>query len=935
MKKKICILLCDYFQKEARQIFQSDSFKNEDITLETFPAACGMPPIQKTLLTEIAKNKGPFDSVHVFGSSCLTDLTTTQTDDSNFAAEKRRENVIVHRLEQCFFLCAGKEMVERYLRDGAYLLTSGWLLHWKKRMEQMGFDAESAKEFYRESCTKLVLLDTGVAEDSFKLLQEFADFVDRPFSVAPIGLDYFRLFLENILLQEKLENINIESSSAIDSVQKEKSNFAMALDLLSKLTQTDSEHEIIVKLMELFVMLFAPRIVFYLPVTGGVPGKLRSLPQTMTPEEKETVIRELKQFHEKYAWTESGTGFLLSVSFQENRVGIIKIDSVAFPEYKNHYLNLASYISDVCGLALSNARSYQEKKQAEGRLATQVLEMFYQPDEKMDRIRNILRLIKGYSDLEVISIRLKESEGHPCFTTTDDPPGTLENNACPCEYSLAEDRNCTAADACNCMCENIISRQYDPSRPYFTERGSFWTNDLKDQLADSSSDLHHHFKHRDCDITGYQSVALIPLRTETHFIGLLQLVDSRLDMFTPALISFLEVIGASIATAFHRKKLQDQLNQAQKMDAVGQLAGGVAHDFNNLLTVIKGYCDLALLDVEPKDALYNFLKEIEQASVKAEAFTRQLLIFSRKQSVTPKLLNFNSIISGMEEMLRSLFGEAVEFIIDLTINLNYIKADPGQMEQVLMNMAVNSKDAMPKGGKMTISSHNVLLREPVFWEDLKIEPGEYVMINISDSGVGMSRELQTRIFEPFFSTKKEGRGTGLGLSTVYGIIKQCGGFLEIKSQPGKGSSFKLYFPAMTEETEITLKEKEKRLPLEGKETILVVEDDKPVREMVCKTLLKHGYSVLEAEDGQTALDFSLKHGRNIHLVLTDVVMPGMSGPQLIERLLEFLPDLKIVYMSGHSIDAKFRHGIVDGEVAFIQKPFTSMVLLNKIRRALN
>jgi two-component system cell cycle sensor histidine kinase/response regulator CckA len=384
------------------------------------------------------------------------------------------------------------------------------------------------------------------------------------------------------------------------------------------------------------------------------------------------------------------------------------------------------------------------------------------------------------------------------------------------------------------------------------------------------------------------------------------------------------------------RNLEAQFLQSQKMEAVGRLAGGIAHDFNNLLTVTLGYCDLALARIGALDPLRHDLEEIRKASDRCAALTRQILAFSRKQILVPKVINLGDVVDDMDKMLRRLIGEDIDLVSVRGKDLWNVKADPGQIEQVIVNLAVNSRDAMPQGGKLTIETVNVVLDETYARGHQYVSPGSYVMLAVSDTGRGMDEGTLARIFEPFFTTKELGKGTGLGLSTVYGIVKQSGGHINVYSEPGIGTTFKMYFP-LVEET-VTDISKAGALPseeLRGSETILVVEDEELVREMIREILVQYGYTVLEARSGGEAVDLCSRHQGTIHLMLTDVVMPGMNGVELSKRLAPIQPEMRVLFMSGYTADAIVHQGVLDSGIAFIQKPFAIASLTHKVREVLD
>jgi two-component system cell cycle sensor histidine kinase/response regulator CckA len=382
------------------------------------------------------------------------------------------------------------------------------------------------------------------------------------------------------------------------------------------------------------------------------------------------------------------------------------------------------------------------------------------------------------------------------------------------------------------------------------------------------------------------------------------------------------------------KSLQEQLRQSQKMEAIGRLAGGIAHDFNNLLTIIKGYSQLSLIELSEDNPLKRNIEHIHTATDRAADLVRQLLAFSRRQILEMKVLDLNTTLANLHNMLRRLIGEDIELTTVLAEDLGRVKTDLGWIEQAIMNLVVNARDAMPSGGKLTIETRNADLDEAYVGGHVGVKPGRYVMLSVSDTGVGMTPEVRERLFEPFFSTKEKDKGTGLGLSTVYGIVKQSGGDIWVYSEPGKGSTFKIYLPRVDEPLE---QPREKVLGYEllrGSETILLVEDEEEVRKLAVRVLERQGYKVLAARDGDEALLICERHQDPIHLMLTDVVMPGMNGHELAERLEPLHPRMKVLYMSGYTDNAIVLHGVLVEGVNYIQKPFTVDALTKKVREVL-
>jgi signal transduction histidine kinase/ActR/RegA family two-component response regulator len=384
-----------------------------------------------------------------------------------------------------------------------------------------------------------------------------------------------------------------------------------------------------------------------------------------------------------------------------------------------------------------------------------------------------------------------------------------------------------------------------------------------------------------------------------------------------------------------RKLLEEQLTQSQKMEAVGLLAGGVAHDFNNALSVITGYSGLLQMRLPADDPLVRYAEEIAKAAHRAAGLTRQLLAFSRKQVIQPVILDLNSLIVEMEKMLRRLIGENIEIFITRDVGLARVKADASQMEQILMNLAVNARDAMLQGGKVTIRTENADLDETYSLQHLHFKPGRYVILSFSDTGCGMDKETLARIFEPFFTTKEPGKGTGLGLSTVYGIVKQNGGYISAYSEPGQGTTFKIYLPQAEGTVQSTPAVRTAEiLPPRGSETILLVEDEEALRTLARNCLENQGYCVLEAADGNAAIATAEKHSGPIQLLLTDVIMPGMNGRDLADRLTELRPTIKVLYLSGYASDLIAQYGVLDPQILLLEKPFTLRALLIKVQEAL-
>jgi nitrogen-specific signal transduction histidine kinase/ActR/RegA family two-component response regulator len=384
-----------------------------------------------------------------------------------------------------------------------------------------------------------------------------------------------------------------------------------------------------------------------------------------------------------------------------------------------------------------------------------------------------------------------------------------------------------------------------------------------------------------------------------------------------------------------RRRLEQQLRQAQKMEAVGQLAGGVAHDFNNLLMVIMGYAGDLAEHLGSNDPLRGKAEEIGKAGQRAASLTRQLLAFSRQQVLEPKVLNLNSVVEDVRKMLGRLINEDIELITALDPELGRAKADQGQIEQVIVNLAVNARDAMPLGGTLTIKTANVKVNETFARQHLPMSPGSFIGLTVTDTGIGMDAETQSHVFEPFFTTKERGKGTGLGLATVYGVVKQSGGFIWVSSELGKGTTFEIFFPRVSESAKAIVQDTGTSGTWTGTETILLVEDDEALRNMVLNSLSEAGYMVLAAANGAEALRITRERSGNIDLLLTDVVMPGMSGTRAADSIVALCPDVKVIYMSGYSDFAAGHDEILKEGRRFLQKPYKLQDLARAVREALD
>jgi signal transduction histidine kinase len=383
------------------------------------------------------------------------------------------------------------------------------------------------------------------------------------------------------------------------------------------------------------------------------------------------------------------------------------------------------------------------------------------------------------------------------------------------------------------------------------------------------------------------------------------------------------------------RESEDQLRQAQKLEAVARLAAGVAHDFNNILTAISGHSELLLRQLDPGDSKRKHAEQIEKCAGLAAALTRQLLTFSRKQAIEPRVLSLNEVVQNVQRMLRRLIGEDIEFGASLEAAPSHIKADPSQLEQVIMNLTVNARDAMPKGGKVHIRTANLTIDNPGLTELPALNPGKYVMLSVTDTGAGMTPLVKAHLFEPFFTTKPAGKGTGLGLATCFGIVKQSSGHIVVDSEPGQGTTFRIYFPQVQDAVAPAPVAQTAKPIADGTETVLLVEDEATVRELAASTLREHGYTVFEAANGEEGLLLARQHNGNIDLVFTDVVMPVMGGKAMADALRGTHPDTKVLFTSGYSEEVIGDHGVLRPGIEFLQKPYLGAALVRRVREVLD
>jgi len=592
------------------------------------------------------------------------------------------------------------------------------------------------------------------------------------------------------------------------------------------------------------------------------------------------------------------------------------------------------------------------RKQAEVQreLSTQVLQVqvLNESRDLKESIQQVAALVKGRLDLDAVGVRLQDGEDFPYLAQLGFPEEFLMRENTLVER-LPTGESCRDADGrvrLECSCGLVLSGQLPKGHPLSTPAGSLWTNDSFPLWQLPPDQAPRNRPRNECLRHGYASMALVPIRYKERIVGLIQCNDRRKDRFSVDLIQHLEGIAAYLGAALIRKwseeeriNLEKQLQQAQKMESVGRLAGGVAHDFNNMLGVIIGHAALGLMDAPAGHPCHDHLQAITAAAERSSDLTRQLLAFARQQAIEPRVIDLNDTISKMLKMLQRLIGEDIELIFEPGTGMWSVLMDPSQVDQIMANLCVNSRDAIEGAGRIVITTGTVVADAAYRAQHPEAVVGAgYVWISVSDNGCGMDRDTLSHIFEPFYTTKGIGEGTGLGLAglaTIYGIVKQNNGFVSVRSEPGQGASFTIGMPRHDAVAAKSPRQAAYAAVPCGSETVLLVEDEPGMLGMTSALLRNQGYRVLAAGSPDEALRIARAYQKQIDLLMTDVIMPGMDGKELAERLKTERPGLRCLFMSGYTADLIARHGVLDEGVYFLQKPFLLPVLAGKVREVLD
>ncbi|WP_224959360.1 response regulator [Geomonas subterranea] len=800
----------------------------------TFTGCCGRPPVSWDDLRRIC---GPSPAI-VVGGECLAHLGAPPDD-------LRRVHLLKKR--HCAALICGDYAFDRHTAAGAYLVTPGWLARWRSFVEGWGFDESTGAKFFAESCSRVTLVDTGSSPESIRSLEEFGAFVQRPVEAVAAGLELLSLQLERA--HGELERQGAEGG---DAAPAPASDYALLLDLLSRVSSSSGEQRVVEELLTLFAMLFGAREAAFIPGNGG---PLYRHGEAVTEDRR---LRQLAgEMPGSFEVAEDGRGFLVRLS-HNGLVGWLWAAHFALPRHLQRYLNLAASAASVCAMAIVSARTvHRNLKESE--------EKYRLLFENMGNGFALLKMLLG-------------------------PMGT------PADFRFVE---------------------INPAFEAFTGRTE------EELVGRTMLELLPDFEPSQLESLGQLAREGTPLALERYFFNGKW---CQVWLFRPRP----GYCGMIINDITRQKLLEDKLRQSIKMESVGRLAGGVAHEFNNMLSVIIGYAEMLGMEHFANSRVTDSLQEICKAAQRSRDLTAQLLSFSRQQLISPKNVDVNQALEVLARKVSLLAGPGTRVSLKLCPEPWPVRIDPAQLEEIVANIASNAGAAMPGGGTLVIATGNITAGEEICYTNIDAAPGEYLEIAISDSGHGMDGETCRHVFEPFFTTREVGQGSGLGLASVYGMVTQNGGFVTVESKRGEGTTFRVCLPRVrdrVQETKVVA-------PGKASGTVLVVEDDEIVGRMTLKMLEHMGYRVLLAGDSTEALELCrTEHG--IDLVLSDVMLPGASGKEAVEAILALRPDLKIIYMSGYAPETLLDKGVDRGRVNFIQKPFDMASLSDKIRSALS
>ncbi len=1048
MPESICVLVCGHFLAEAEAVCQTTELQR--VRVDSVPSRCGRPCLSWAELE--AKRQRPDEPLVVFGGLCLGALDE---------AEARSRGMVLHRTENCQEMLLNVRMLQAFLSQGAYVLTPGWVAHWRAHLEEQGTDAGLVRELWRESISSLLLLDTGVGEPEVPF-QELIAYLGLPGEILPLGLDHFQLLLERAILEARLRLEKARAEGSVHLAQRQAADRATALEFLGALSHSLKEADVIQGIVNLFRMLFHAEQVAFLPRGDeGVSDQAAS------------------------SYLETDQGFLVPIATSVGLAGHLRVEGLAFPQFKTHYLNLAISMAGVCALALQNAQTYRvvEESRAYQRLVLDVLDVFYQPRESEEDVSRVLGYLQSFAGVDALALRLRDQERFAIDHRRGYP-------------SAFTDLSCS-----RCLDDLAGGQGRAPAGAQRSTRGSLWINDLP--AGDPACP---------CEAMGFRSVALVQLKLRGGVAGIIQLHHRQPGHFSPVLIERLEGVARSIGIGLERRwaeadlrranrelesrveqrttelahinqelrqeilertraeahletrsvelqvrlkelhclyelsnlfeehegqvevlgqraidlvpggfshpertwgrlrlddrafcsadfregpsclkasltingeargslevyadpdpdapaflveeqelvksiadliqglvdhveveadnrRVEQALLQSQKLEALGTLAGGIAHDFNNALTPIIALADLSLMKLGDESPLRRHLELIKVSGNRAKDLVDQILLFSRKQPPSLQALDLRPTLQEVLRLIRATLPSTIEIQEELHLEEGLVLGDPTQIHQIVMNLCTNASHAMQEGGgTLTVR----LLPHQIFSGDdlctLGLAPGHYAQLEVADTGKGMTPELQARIFEPFFTTKGVGKGTGMGLAVVHGIVTSYHGHISVYSEPGQGTTFRIYLPITREGGAAQAGPVNTTDTPRGAEQILVVDDEPSIRQALSALLQTLGYRTLSAEGGAQALERLRDEAGGVDLILTDMTMPKMTGLELAHQVHAQWPGLPVVLCSGFSDQISAEGLRAEGIREFVHKPFTAAQVAGALRRELD
>ncbi|UPU36201.1 response regulator [Geomonas paludis] len=823
------IFCCEALGEDVKSALAGGSLGAAECT--TFAGCCGRPPLCWDDLRGLC---GGAPAI-VVGGECLAHLGAPPDDLRRVQLLKKRH---------CAALICGDYTFDRLTAAGGYLVTPGWLSRWRCYVDGWGFDQSTGADFFAESCARITLVDTGSSPESLRSLQEFGAFVQRPVETVPVGLELLSLQLQRA-------HGELARKDDGDAAAAPATDYALLLDLLSRVSSSSGEQRVVEELLSLFAMLFGAREAAFIPGSGA---PLYRHGEAVTGDR--TLRRFAAEVQGSFEVAADGAGFLVRLS-HNGLVGWLWVGHFALPRHLERYLNLAVSAANVCAMAIVSARTvYRNLKESEDKYRL----LF----ENMGNGFALLKMLLG-------------------------PMGA------PADFRFVE---------------------VNPAFEAFTGRSE------EDLVGGTMLELLPDFESSQLESLGQLAREGTPLFLERYFFNGKW---CQVWLFRPKP----GYCGMIINDITKQQLLEDKLRQAIKMESVGRLAGGVAHEFNNMLSVIIGYTEMLGMEYHSHRRIADNLHEICEAAQRCRDLTAQLLCFSRQQLVSPQTIDVNEAFGELARKVSCLAGRRTRMSLKLCRESWPVRIDPAQLEEIVANIVSNAGAAMPDGGDLVIGTENVTVGEEVCSANIDAAPGEYLEIAISDSGHGMDPETCRRVFDPFFTTREVGQGSGLGLASVYGMVTQNGGFVTVESQRGVGTTFRVCLPRFRERVPEL-----KAVPAgQATGTVLVLEDDEIVGKMTLKMLEHMGYRVLLAGNSSEALELCrADHG--IDLVLSDVMLPGANGREAVETILALRPDVKIIYMSGYDAETLLDKGVDRGRANFIQKPFDMASLGEKIRTTL-